>query len=301
MAFVVPEAERADRNTRNTPLHLADPVQAEVHISMLNNHTLVRANVRDEMGEADAYTPAGAAGSDADGGARMDRTPGDGGTATLAAARSCAGEAGERHRGHTHDVNDDDVPEAGGQAHGRVSVEVHILDVTTAVGARTEAAEAQGGGYAHEGAAVHEDAGETSDPVARARTPGDDGEAVDGGDDAEVAEGGAKREAAHDGGDVSSTAPHAGRVRAHAHVQGAAQKRAAVADRTVAADDMLLDDQTVMSSGPALELVVRQALIHLAPHLPSFGWAASQPVVEAGRLHSQRQATARVVMVREAV
>jgi hypothetical protein len=61
---------------------------------------------------------------------------------------------------------------------------------------------------------------------------------------------GAKREAAHDGGDVSSTAPHAGRVRAHAHVQKAAQKRAAVADRTVAADDMLLDDHTVMSSGP---------------------------------------------------
>jgi hypothetical protein len=278
-AFVVPEAERADHNTRNTRSHLADPVQA---------------HVRDEMGEADAYTPAGAAGSDADGGARMDRTPADGGTATLA--------AGERHRGHTHDVNDDDVLEAGGHVHGRVSVEVHILDVTTAVGVHTEAA-AQGSGYMHEGAAVHEDAGEAGDHVARARTPGDDGEAVDGDDDAEMAEGGAKREAAHDGGDVP-TAPHAGRVRAHAHGQKAAQKRAAVADRTVAADDMLLDDHTVMSSGPAWELEVRQALIHLAPHPPSLGWAASQPVVEAGRLHSQRQATARVVMevvVREAV
>jgi hypothetical protein len=204
--------------------------------------------------------------------------------------------------GHTHDADDDDVLEAGGHVHGHVSVEVHILDVTTAVGARTEAAEAQGGGYAHEGAAVHEDVGEAGDHVARARTPGGDGEAVDGGDDAEVADGGAKREEVHDGGDVSS-APHAGRVRAHAHVQKAAQKRAAVADRTVAADDMLLDDHTVTSLGPGWELEVRQALIHLAPHPPSLGWAASQPVVEAGHLHSQRQARARAVMevvVREA-
>jgi hypothetical protein len=88
MASVVPEAERADHNTRNTPLHLADPVQAGVHTSMPNNHTLVRARVRDGMGEADAYAPAGAAGSDVDGGAHTDRTPADGGKATLVAARS---------------------------------------------------------------------------------------------------------------------------------------------------------------------------------------------------------------------
>jgi hypothetical protein len=256
MAFVVPEVERADRNTQNTLLHLADLVQAEVHISMLNNHTLVCAHVRDEMGEADAYTPAGAACSDADGGACMECTPGDGGTATLAAVWSCAGEAGERHRGHMHDVNDDDLLEAGGHVHGHVSVEVHILDVTMVVGARTEVVEAQGGGYVHEGAVVHEDAGEMGVPVARARTPGDDGEVVDGGDDGEVAEGGAKREAAHDRGDVSSMAPHAGHVRAHAHVWKEAQKHAAVADRTVAVDDMLLNDQTVMSSGPVWELEV---------------------------------------------